>query len=158
MRKLALIGCIAGIYCSNTVFAQETPMVMKDILILRSTKDYAAALETARQAAARLHIRLDLGGYRPSIQSGLTLSKVDCAKNGLEYPAYIARGREYKSSNFVSIEYSNGYPGFTKGYYLVVAAIGQPGSAVVRQATLAARECYSDAFAKRTRVWVGCIH
>ena len=133
-------------------------MVTKDILILRSTKVYAAALETARQAAARLHTRLDLEGYRPNPQSGLSLSKVACAENGFGYPAYVARGRENEATNFVSIEYSNGYDGFTKGYYLVVAAIGQPGSAVVLQATSAARQWYSDAYVQRTRVWVGCVH
>ena len=144
-------------YCHNPVFAQKPPLVTKNIFILRSTKDYAAALETARQATARLHTRLDMEGYRPNSQSGLTISKVACVENGFKYPAYVARGRKTEDTNFISIEYSNGYEGFTKGHYLVVAAIGKPGSAVVNKATSAARQWYPDAYAKRTRVWVGCM-
>ncbi|GAB3584153.1 hypothetical protein GCM10027345_30770 [Hymenobacter daeguensis] len=137
---------------------QQEPWVTKDVVILQSTKDYQTALTTARQAASRLHIPLNLEGYRPNAHSGLTMSKATCADNGFEYPAYVARGREIEDSAYVSIEYSTGYNGFAKGYYLVVAAVGGSGSAVVRTAGTAARHWYADAYVKRTQVWVGCIH
>ncbi|MGY3087237.1 hypothetical protein ACVWYF_000263 [Hymenobacter sp. UYAg731] len=158
MYKPLALACLAAIIPSQKLVAQEEPWVIKDVLILQSTKDYKAALISARQAAARLHILLDLKGYRPNAQSGLTMSKTVCADNGFEYPTYLARGREMEDAAYVSIEYSTGYNGFAKGFYLVVAAVGESGSPVVRNTSTAAHRWYNDAYAKRTQVWLGCIH
>ncbi|MGI4872494.1 MAG: hypothetical protein ACRYFX_15110 [Janthinobacterium lividum] len=133
--------------------------VPADIVILRSTKSYPAALQTARQAAAKLHLKLDLGGNQPNAQSGLTLSKADCASDGYDYPSYLARGNGLiDDAPLVSVEYSTAYEGFAKGYYIVVAAVGAPGSAAVQRTKTAAQAYYPDAYAKRTRVWRGCMH
>lgn len=150
--------CLAALIPGQQLVTQEVPWVTKDVLILQSTKDYQAALTSARLAAARLRIPLNLEGYRPNAHSGLTMSKKDCADNGFEYPAYVARGREEEDAAYVSIEYSTGYNGFAKGYYLVVAAVGESGSTVVQNTSTAAHHWYNDAYAKRTQVWVGCIH
>lgn len=159
MRQILVItSCFAAAVFSQPVAAQDEPLITKEVLVLQSTKDYKTALATARQAAARLHTTLDLEGYYPHAQSGLTMSKADCADNGFDYPAYVARGRQDENHAFVSIEYSTGYDKFTKGYYLVVAAVGEPGSALVRKTSATARQWYADAYAKRTQVWVGCIH
>ncbi len=158
MKQVLLLSLLTIGFCAPSAEAQETPEITKQVLILRSTKSYQQASTTARQAAARLHAKLDLGGYRPNAQSGLTMSKAECEDNGFEYPAYVPRGREAENSRIISIEYSDGYAGFAKGYYLVVAAVGQPGSALVRQTSVAARQWYPDAYTKQTRIWVGCMH
>lgn len=151
----------ALLLAARLAWAQEktNELVTKELVILRSTKDYRAALLTARQAARQLQLPLDLEGYHPHPIAGLTLSKADCANSGFDYPAYIPRGYGLAAdSAFVSIEYSSGYSEFAKGYYLVVAAVGQPGARVVRQAISASRRWYADAYGKRTRVYVGCMH
>jgi len=116
------------------------------------------ALATARQAAARLHASLNLEDYRPNSKTGLTMSNTDCVANGFTFPAYVARGRENETAPFVSIEFSNGYNGFAKGYYLVVAGVGEPGSAKLRQTNALAKQWYPDAYFKKTQIWLGCIH
>ncbi|MGI4867300.1 MAG: hypothetical protein ACRYFZ_25505 [Janthinobacterium lividum] len=161
MRKLILVGLITTIACTQRVNAQDkiNMLVKKEVVILQSTQSYQAALQTARQAASRLHIPLDLEGYRPHPSAGLTLSKAACANNGFEYPTYIPRGYGLVAdSAFVSVEYSNGYEGFTKGYYLVVAAVGQPSAAAVRQTSVTSQRYYADAYTKRTTVYIGCMH
>ena len=161
MRKLILIGLLTTTVCTQRVGAQDKTdmLVKKDVVILQSAKSYQVALQTARQAASRLHIPLDLEGYRPHTSEGLTMSKADCASNGFEYPTYVPRGYGLVAdSAFVSIEYSNGYDGFAKGYYLVVAAVGQPGSAAVRQTSAASQRWYADAYTKRTTVYISCMH
>ena len=143
---------------SQVASAQTNAWVSRDVLILQSTKDYKLALATARQAAARLHAPLRLAGNLPNLQTGLSLSRQDCAANGFEYPAYVARGHGNERDVYVSVEYSAGYKGFAPGYYLVVAAVAQPGAALVQQACATARQWYPDAYAERAQVWVGCIH
>jgi chloramphenicol 3-O-phosphotransferase len=158
VRHLLVIIGLMVILSGQRAMAQDVPLITKEVLVLQSTRDYKTALATARQAAARLHTTLDLEGYQPNPQSGLTMSKADCADNGFGYPTYVARGRQVEKQSYVSIEYSNGYNGFAHGYYLVVAAVGETGSAVVRDTSAAARRWYPDAYAKQTQVWVGCIH
>ena len=143
-----------------TARAQEwNTTVPKEIVILHSTKDYNAALKTAQAAAKKMGRRLELGGNRPNKQLGLTLSKADCEGSAYDYPCYTARGNGVPDSDdFISIEYSDAYEGFREGYYIVVAMISEPGSDMVRNALSAARKHYPDAYAKRTRVWFGCMH
>lgn len=134
-------------------------LVPKEIVILRSTKSYDAALKSAQDASVRLRKKLYLQGYRPNKQNGLSLSKSDCEGDGFDYPCYVARGDgAADSSNYISIEYSNAYEGFAKGFYMVVAAIGDVRSPIVNNALISARKIYADAYSKKTRVWFGCMH
>ncbi len=144
----------------STAAAQDfNTMVPKEIVILHSTKDYAAALKTAKEAAVHLGKKLDLESNHPNKQLGLSMTKSDCEANAYEYPCYTARGDgSAENSDFVSIEYSDAYEGFAKGYYIVVAAIGKPRSVIIKNAIAAAKKWYKDAYAKRTSVWLGCMH
>lgn len=152
---IILQSCIIG-----TATAQEfNSLVAKDIVILHSTKDYKAALKTAQEAATRLGRKLDLESNHPHKQLGLSMTKPDCEGNGYEYPCYTARGDgNAENSNYISIEYSTAYEGFAKGYYIVVAGIATPGSAALNNTVTMARKWYKDAYAKRTHVWLGCMH
>jgi len=133
--------------------------VPKDIVILQSTRNYAAALAGARQAATRLNRPLQLAGYTPNKELGLTASKTDCEEGGYDYPCYTPRGQGgAENSDYVSIEFSNGYTGFAEGYYIVVAALAPPNSPTLRQTLARVRRAYPAAYAKRTAVWFGCMH
>lgn len=159
MRLTALLtGLLAG---TTPALAQTNynTVVPKDIVILQSTRDYAAALAGARRAAAQLGRPLKLAGYQPNKELGLSASKADCAGGGYDYPCYVPRGQgQAENSDYVSIEFSNGYTGFAKGYYIVVAALAPPNSAALRQTLARVQRAYPTAYAKRTAVWFGCMH
>ena len=159
MRLFVLIVMLLTGF-SRIAGAQEwNTTIPKEIVILQSTKDYNAALKTAKQAALRLGKKLDVEYNHPNKTIGLSKSKEDCASNGYDYPCYTARGNgNTANSDFISIEYSNAYESFAKGYYIVMAGIGDPGAASVKRTLGNARKWYKDAYAKRTRVWFGCLH
>ncbi len=154
--RLILILLVA---VSPSIAQDYNTTVPKEIVILRSTKNYSAALETAKTAARTLKKPLQLQGYRPNPESGLSLPRKDCEADGYDYPCYMARGNgAAENSDYISIEYSDAYEGFTPGYYIVVAGIGAPGSTAVAAITAQAKRSYPDAYRKRTRVWFGCMH
>ena len=159
MRFAALfISLLAGTTpaLAQTNYNTEVP---KDIVILQSTRDYPAALAGAKQAAARLGRPLKLAGYQPNKALGLSASKADCVGGGYDYPCYVPRGQgQAENSDYVSIEFSDGYTGFAKGYYIVVAALAPPNSPVLRQTLARVQRAYPTAYAKRTAVWFGCMH
>lgn len=134
-------------------------LVLKDVVILQSTPDYAAALASAKEAAVRLHRPLELAGNQPNKKLGLSLSKKACAAGGLEYPCYTPKGQgAAENSEYISVEFSDGYAGFAKGYYLVVAALASPQSPSSRQALARIRRVYPAAYTKRTNVFFGCMY
>jgi hypothetical protein len=156
MKALLQLGGL--LVSASTALAQSGVAVPKDVLILQSTHEYAAALAGAKQAATRLHRPFESGGNHPHPSAGLTLRKADCAANGYEYPCYSPRGQgEAENSDYISIEYSDGYLGFAKGYYLVVAALTTPNSATQRQLLTRVHQAYPTAYLKRTSVWFGCM-
>lgn len=144
-------------------FGQEevfNTLVPREVLILSSTKSYPAALKTARAAAAKLRWKVDLRGYKPHPTAGLTSPKGVCEGDGFDYPCYIARaeGGGEDAYNTVSVEYSDAYSGFSKGYYIVVAAIDKPASRRLPMILSSVKKEYPDAYVKRTEVWYGCMH
>jgi hypothetical protein len=169
--KAALICAFA--YCLATIasplYAQSPAAdkfnteVPKDIIILGSTTDYNSALTLAKQASTKLRRKLDLRGLKPVAKTGLTMSKKDCYGVGggddLGYPCYQARGDgNAANDDYISIEYSNAYKGFAKGYYIVVAAITDLQSDAMKTRLATIRNVYPDAYAKRTFIWFGCMH
>jgi len=136
-------------------FAQnEAAFVEKNFVIIQSTKNYNAAQQTAEKAAAQLKLKLDLRGLKPSKETGLTFSKADCENEG-GYPCYIARGR-YDDGAYVSIEWSDEFDQFAKGYYIVLIYSGNKQGA--GQILQKARSVFKDAYNKRAKVYVGCMH
>lgn len=146
--------------CAQDKFNTEVP---KDIIILRSTKDYQTALAVAKQAASRLHKKLDLRRLSANAKIGLTMSKADCFGSGgsddFGYPCYIARGEGNAfNDDYISVEYADAYKGFSKGYYIVVAAITDIKSAAMKTKLATIQKIYPNAYAKRTYIWFGCMH
>ncbi len=128
-------------------------------VIIISTKSYDAALKRAKEASEKLGYPLDLRELHENKEIGLSFSKKVCEEDicggGLSYPIYIPRS-DWGDSQYISVEYSDAFDGFSKGYYIVVVASGEKGSSEVNETLLEARKFYSDAYAKTCGVWMGC--
>lgn len=137
--------------------------VPKQIIIIKSSKNYEEALATARDAAKRLNKKLDLRGLRPDPKIGLTMSESDCHGTGgsddLGYPCYQARGDgNAENDDYISVEYSNVYKGMTKGFYIVVAGITDISGAAAEKQLAQVKQVFSDAYGKRTMIWYGSMN
>ena len=119
---LSLIFSLNNLY-AQTQTDQDLQYSVKDFLIILSSKNYESAKTIAIEAAKTLNIKLDLRGLNPNLKSGLSFSLKQCEENGWDYPCYISRGR-YDDGEFVTIDYSNTFQGFAKGYYIVTTASG----------------------------------
>ena len=133
------------------------PFVDKEFVIVRSTPSFEEARQSAVTAAANLGVRLDLRGLSPHERTGLTFSSEVCTRGDFPYPCYVPRGR-WDDGTYVSVEWSNGYESFSKGLYVVTVVSDVPGSAKTSRMLAAARRVYPDAYAKRVKVYVGCMH
>ena len=152
--KQAMLFVLISLWAINGHAQMESPYAKKDMVIIQSTKSYAAAKKTAAEAAKKLSLKLDLRGLSPAKGTGLSFSKKACEDEG-GYPCYIARGR-YEDNEFVSIEYSDAIEGFAKGYYVVITACGD--KSITTPALKKAKKFYKDAYAKTTNVYMGCMH
>lgn len=128
-------------------------------VIILSSKSYDAALQRANEASEKLGYPMDLRGLHENKEIGLSLSRKVCEEEicggGLDYPIYLPRS-DWGDSKYVSVEYSDGFEGFTKGYYIVVIASGEKGNPIVKEALSDAKKFYNDAYAKTCGVWMGC--
>lgn len=161
--RLLVVACLSLLF--STIHAQdeadslsiEDMMIEKEFVIILSSTDYKAALRTAKEAATKLQLKLDLRDLQLNKESGLSFDKKICESEWESFPCYVARGR-YDDGTYVSIEYSNAYAGFTKGYYIVIVANGEKGSSEVKTALSKAKTVYKNAYAKSTKVYMGCMH
>ncbi len=137
-------------------FAQEArPYIKKIFVIVQSTKNYAAAKLTAEKAAGQLHQKLDLRELKPHKKTGLTYADSVCENEG-GYPCYISRGR-YDDGDYVSIEWSNAFEGFAKGFYIIVICSGsdtKSTTAVLKNA----KKYFKGTYAKKAEIYIGCMH
>jgi len=146
---------ISFLCCFALVHVQaQQPEVDKGFVIVHSTKDYNAALQTVHEASQKLNTEIDLRGYYPGEESGL---KTDFVCGCGEAHGYVARGR-WDDGTYISIEYSDRYQGFAKGYYIVVLASGEKTSEILTETLAKAKKHYSDAYIKHTSVYIGCMH
>lgn len=131
--------------------------VDRAFLIAGSHTDYTAALNQANKVAAGTGLRLDLRGLKPAKATGLSFADSSCIQEFGEAPCYVPRGR-YDEGDYVSIEYSDAYTGFRPGYYIVVAASGEPGSAELRAKQAKVRRIEPTAYVKKSKVYICCMH
>lgn len=154
MKKHILL--IALITLSKFSFAQdESPYTKMSFVIIQSTKSYADAKATATKAAKALKLKLDLRNLKPHKTAGLTDTKKECEDNGWEYPCYVGRGR-YDNGEYVSIEWSEAFYKFAKGYYIVIVYSGEKKDAST--ALKKAKKVFADAYSKEAEVYMGCMH
>ena len=143
--------------------AQESGfMESRWVVILSAYPGFAEAKADAEKIAK--------AGAIPFSMEGRVFDK----KRGLIYPdnfevqvfagVYVAR-REHetmltnsdKLTEYLSIERSDGYEGFRKGYYIVVAGIYSLEADANRQ-TARFKKSAPTAYAKKTRIYMGCMN
>ena len=152
---LLLAGPVQADPAPETEAPVPDPMVEKAFLLVAASKDWDTARSTASQAAQALALEIKVE-VEPHPTEGLTFSREACeGEGGFGYPCYVARGR-YDDGEFVSVEWSSAYEGFTPGLYIVVVASGS--EAEVKKHLDAARDVYGDAYIKKAKVYMGCMH
>jgi hypothetical protein len=128
-------------------------------VIIISTKSYSAALERAKEASEKMGYPLDLRGLEPNSEMGLSLPEEVCGSlcgdDEIVFPQYLPRS-SWGDTKYVSVEYSDSFDGFTKGYFIVIVASGEAGDPIVDEAVKDAQKFYKDAYAKTCGVWMGC--
>jgi hypothetical protein len=157
--KIHILTAFIFLFTTTFVSAQNDgtpePYASKRFVIVQSTKSYADAKTTAIKASKQLNIKLDLRGLVPNKKTGLTDTKANCEEGGIgEYPCYYSRGR-YDDGQYVSIEWSGAFPEFAKGYYIVIVASGDEDARTVLPK---AKKIFKDAYAKKAKVYLGCMH
>jgi len=131
----------------------------KNFLIIKSTKDYKSALLTAQKAAKAFDIDIKLRGLEATNDTiiGLTMPPDSCKKYTSDNLCYIARGR-WDDGIYISIEYSNAYDAFSKGYYIVIVGSGFPAGKNLIRTLKKVKIKYPDAYIKTSNVYICCMH
>jgi len=160
--RTVFLGIFVFVSHSGHLAAQTDeldPFVKTWFTIIASKKTFAEAMAVAGEAATKAKMRVDLRGvgYDPkaTLSGGLTFSEHACKAEEWGYPCYLARGR-FDSGEYVSIELSDAFDGFTKGYYIVVAASG--GRSETKSVLKKLKKFFPDAYNKHTKVYMGCMH
>lgn len=135
--------------------ARWQPSIDREFVIIKSSPSFKEATEAAAAAAAALGVALDSRDVFPNLRTGLTFSREECVRRGLAYPCYVPRGR--RNGTYVSVEWSSEYDLFAKGLYVVMIASAVPDSSTTRRVLEAARRVYPHAYAKRAKVYAGCM-
>ncbi len=126
--------------------------VSKSFLIIKSTKNYSSALNKAQLACNKLGTTLNLRNLSEDKEEGLSTSETcGCGTNH----GYLPRGR-YDDGQYISIEYSSAFEGFTPDYYMVVVASGE--RATLKKYLPEVQKHYKLAYIKDTDVYMGCLH
>ena len=156
MKKISILVII--FFAFSQINAQEESQTeKKGFLIVSAGKNYKAMKKLAEKVSTQLNYKLDLREHESNENIGLTLSKEDCEKQGFEFPSYIQRGRS-DDGNFVSIEYTDAYEGFTPGYYILVVSSYTKGNAELKKSLNFVKKYHKTAYIKYADIYVGCMH
>lgn len=151
MKKIVLFTLV--LLCVFASKAQEDyNFIKQSFLIIHSTKDYSAALETAKDAEDKLGLEYRESEYIPDETEGF-ISDVVCGCG--EIHGYFPRG-SHDDGNYISIEYSSSYDGFSEGYYIVIVSSGQKFT--VKKLLPLVKKSFAQAYIKNAEVYVGCMH
>lgn len=159
----AFLFAFVCLLAPSLVSAKEPDfMENRHVVILSVYPAFADARADAEKIAKAAHLPFSMEG------------RVFDKKRGLIYPdnfddevfrgQYVAR-REHTTvlkgsedeREYLSVERSDGYDGFKKGYYIVVAGIHTSPSAAIAQAKKFTPWA-PTAYAKKTRIYMGCMH
>lgn len=148
-------------------FGQDNPgcYAKKFFLLIQSTPEYETAIQTAKSASKDLNIKLDLRGLvrDQNTRIGLSLPADTCLKyteeeeGSRDSSCYMARGR-WDDGIYISVEYSNAYQGFSKGFYIVVVGSSDKKDATLVETLTKVKTKYSDAYIKSSKVYMCCMH
>lgn len=137
-------------------------MENRNVVILSVYPKFSEAFDDAKKISKASGVAFSMEG------------RVFDKKRGLIYPdnfddevfrgQYVARREhvtvlpgENSEREYLSVERSDGYDGFKKGYYIVVAGIhSSPAAAQTQVKKFTAWA--PTAYAKKTRIYMGCMH
>jgi len=157
-QLLATLWIMAASSVAAVDDPDPNPWIDVSFLIVRSTSDYAEARRVLQGAHDKLGIAINLRGLIHDPRHGLTWPKQDCDRDPLyPFPCYVARGR-FDPGVYLSIERSDAYRTFRPGYFVVIAASGEPNSADVKNVLDTAKSLFPDAYVKTEKVYHGCMH
>ncbi len=156
MKKFTLLMLL--LFALFQVQAQEIAETeKKGFLIVAAGTNYEAMKTLAVKASENLNYKLDYRGLIKDETLGLSINEEECEQHGFEFPSYIARGRS-DDGNYVSVEYTNAYEGFTPGYYILVVSSYAKGSNELAESLKFVKTHYKTAYVKYADIYVGCIH
>ncbi len=139
--------------------AQEFDQTQKTgFIIISASKNYKASKKIAEEASKKLGYKLDLRGLQPNKEIGLSFSKEECEDAGFDFPIFVQRGRGGMGYKFVSVEYTDHYKGFSKGFYIVVVASFPKDSPKLKTSLKHVKKFYKQAYVKYADIYMGCIH
>lgn len=159
MRNLYLTTIYLLIFLnSENLFSEEIDYyVDTDFIIVFSSKSYNAAYDKAVKVSKKINYKIDLRNLECNKDIGLSytrdfLENEEFGGNIGTYPWYDPRGR-FDDGSYISIEYSNKYEGFSKGYYIVVASSGTKGT--LKYELKKIKEKIPDAYIKTSKIYMG---
>ena len=156
MKKALFVLLLISI--AFEINAQEnSDYVKKGFIIIAAGKNYDAMKKMAKTASQKLNYKLDLRGLEFNKEIGLSFSEQECKENGFEFPAYINRGR-WDDGEYVSIEYTNDYAGFTPELYIIIVSSHDKGNKALSDALTHVKKVYKNAYIKYTDIYMGCMH
>jgi hypothetical protein len=156
---LALLAWTSAVWASDEI-SREIEKQTSDVgfVVVGAAHGYANASRAAHRASRDLGVKLDLRGLEYFHEHGLAWpadSSYDLS--GFEFPSYWPRGHQ-DAGSYVSIEQSDAYSRLRPGYFVVIAASGDPHSAEFLRLFAHARRVYPDAYAFEEPVYQGCVH
>lgn len=147
---------VSALMLSIACYAQdEDATVLKQFVIIASTKNYGEALSNAQKAKTALSYTINLRNLKQHNTNGLTNNKKECEDDGFEYPCYIFRGR-WDDGEYVSIEWSNSFDNLKQGYYIVVVYSGSKQLPTLKMQRV--KKAFPSAYVLKSKVYLGCIH
>ena len=147
---------LIALFITQLSFAQEElenhPYLDQSFLIIASSADYNDAETIALQAKEKLGLDYPTKEFYPDKVEGF---KTDEVCNCGEIHGYFPRG-SHDDGNYVSIEFSSAYQGFTEGYYIVIVSSG-PREDVGNELPKI-QKYFKQAYIKNSEIYVGCMH
>ncbi len=157
LKYVCCFCCLALLVGSTVLFSQDTqPDANKFFIIVASKKNLTEVYEIARTAERKTGIHFRDTKVKVESQGGLTFPLDTCTANGFSYPCYVPRGR-YDDGIYFTIESSDWFDGFSKGYFMVIAG-SSSNSDELKSALNKLKPLYPDAYIKNSKVYMGCIH
>jgi hypothetical protein len=146
------------LFLSFKLWAQdEEPYLKKYVLIAHAGKDYSKAIDVAKKLSTQLKLKIDLRGLKPNEELGLSDNKTICEERFGSFPCYVSRA-QFPDGQYISIEFSDSYQDFAKGYYIVVVAQYQKKNTKLTSLLSKTKRIVPDAYIKQTAVYTGCMH
>ncbi len=137
---------------------EPEPFFDKYVLVIKQTKNYEEAVSFAKQASQKLGVKFENENILYSKEKGIYFSEDinDPLYAGSYYPRRY--GKDFSTGeDFISLENSSSYKGFSRGNIIIVYSIYDRKEDAAK-ALRKIKTFYKSAYFKKTKLWMGCIH